>query len=75
MGKHKVFHLTARQDFGPYKKGDHIEDHAEVERITNGEHRVHVIRVAADAEPEEKVFAGEKLPPPLPEPEKAAVKA
>lgn len=50
MAKHKVTHLTARQDFGPYKKGDHIEDHAEVERILSGEHRVHVIRVAADAE-------------------------
>ena len=52
MAKHPVHHLTARQDFGPYKKGQHIDDKEEVERILNSEHRSHVIRVAADADDE-----------------------
>lgn len=70
MAKHKLYHLTARQDFGAYRKGEHIEDHAEVERILGGEHAVHVVRVAADKEPEDQ---GEAKPPALPQSAKADV--
>jgi hypothetical protein len=51
MAKHQVFHLTAKQDFAGYRRGDHIEDEAEVNRILGGEHRPHVVKVAADIEP------------------------
>lgn len=67
MAKHKHYHLTARQDFGRYKKGDHIEDEIEVEAILNGEQRVHVIQVHADPEAAEE--ATPKSPPALPKPD------
>jgi hypothetical protein len=44
-------HLTAVRDFGSYKRGDHIDDEAEVARILGGEHSVHVVKVVADAKP------------------------
>lgn len=52
-----MFHLTAIQDFGNYKRGDHIEDAAEVERILAGEHAVLVVKMAADSKPVEEVKA------------------
>jgi hypothetical protein len=54
MPQHKDYHLTVRNDFGPYRKGDHIEDEAEVNRILGDEAQHHVIRVAADNPPEPK---------------------
>jgi hypothetical protein len=51
MAKHRDYHLTARQDFGAYKRGDHIEEADEVERILGSEHAAHVVRVPADSEP------------------------
>lgn len=50
MPKHRVFHLTARNDIGVYRKGDHIEDEGEVEKILAGHHVAHFVRVAADVE-------------------------
>ena len=47
------YHLTAIQDFGVYKRGDHIEDAAEVARILEGEHAVHVVKLVADDKPVE----------------------
>ena len=48
-----MFHITAIQDFGNYKRGDHIKDEAEVARILDGEHHQHVVKVAADLKPVE----------------------
>lgn len=45
------FHLTVMQDFGDHRRGDHIEDAAEVARILAGEHQAHVIKVPADRKP------------------------
>jgi hypothetical protein len=45
-------HLTVLRDFGDYTRGQHIEDEAEVARILKGEHRNHVVKVAADPKPE-----------------------
>lgn len=53
MAKHPHYHLTARNDIGPHRKGDHIEDEAAVNAILAGEHRHHFTRVAADNEPGE----------------------
>jgi len=57
MPKHPDFHLTARTDVGPHRRGDHIEEKADVEAILNGEHVAHFVRVAADNEvdPVEKI--------------------
>jgi hypothetical protein len=52
MPAHKGFHLTARRDFGAYRRGDHIEDEAEVNRILKSELRHHVVKVPADVKPE-----------------------
>ena len=57
MANHPNFHLTARTDIGPYRKGDHVEDEAEVNAILAGEHRHHFTRVAADNEPDEPTDA------------------
>jgi len=54
MPKHPDVHLTARTDIGPYRRGDHIEDHAEVDAILKGEHAAHFVRVTADNSPEDK---------------------
>jgi hypothetical protein len=54
MPKHPDVHLTARTDIGPYRRGDHIEDHAEVDAILKGEHRAHFVRVTADNTPGDK---------------------
>lgn len=62
MAKHRGFHLTAHQDFGTYRRGDHIEDEAEVNRILGGEHAVHVNKVAADVEPEPVAAEPESAP-------------
>jgi hypothetical protein len=52
MPKHPSIHLTARTDgIGGHRKGDHIEDEAEVNALLKGEHRHHFIRVAADRAP------------------------
>lgn len=48
MPKHRVYHLTVKADFGAYRRGDHIEDQAEVDRILGGEHVHYVTKVAAD---------------------------
>lgn len=48
MPKHRDYHLTCRRDFGTYKRGEHIDDAAEVERILGSELRPHVIKVAAE---------------------------
>lgn len=47
-----VHHLTVLRDFANYKRGDHIEDEAEVKHILEGEMRHHVVKVAADVKPE-----------------------
>lgn len=62
MAKHSSFHLTARSDIGPYRKGDHIEDEAEVTAILAGEHRHHFTRVAADNAPDEPTDAAPSAP-------------
>lgn len=54
MPKHPDIHLTARTDIGPYRRGDHVEDHAEVEAILKSEHRAHFARVTADNSDEDK---------------------
>ena len=41
-------HLTVLRDFGDYRRGDHIEDEAEIARILDGEHHLHVVKVHAD---------------------------
>lgn len=56
MAKHKDFHLTARIDIGSYRKGDHIEDEAQVTALMKSEHRHHFIRVAADPLPASRFF-------------------
>jgi hypothetical protein len=55
--KHPDFHLTARTDIGPHRRGDHIEDKVEVEAILKGEHAAHFVRVAADNEAEKPADA------------------
>jgi hypothetical protein len=64
MPKHPDVHLTARTDIGAYRRGDHVEDHAEVDAILKGEHRAHFVRVAADneAEPVSRPALGSKIP-------------
>lgn len=47
-----MHHLTVLRDFAGFKRGDHIEDDAEVARILASEHAVHVVKVLADAKPE-----------------------
>lgn len=59
MPKHPTMHLTARNDIGPYRKGAHVEDEAEVNALIASEHRHHFIRVAADNPPEPRVLAAE----------------
>lgn len=54
MPKHSDIHLTARTDIGSYRRGDHVEDHAEVEKILKSEHRAHFARVTADNSPDDK---------------------
>jgi hypothetical protein len=55
MPKHPDVHLTARTDIGAYRRGDHVEDHAEVEAILKSEHRAHFVRVdTRDNTPEDK---------------------
>lgn len=54
MPKHPDFHLTARTDIGAYRRGDHVEDHAEVEAILKSEHRAHFARVTSDNSNEDK---------------------
>jgi hypothetical protein len=49
MGDH---HLTVLRDFGNYRRGDHIEDDAEIAGILGGEMLNHVVKVAADPKPE-----------------------
>jgi hypothetical protein len=44
-----LHHLTVVRDFADYRRGDHIEDDAEIARILGGEMRHHVVKVAADA--------------------------
>lgn len=56
-------HLTVLRDFGNYRRGDHIEDEAEIARILGGEHAVHVVKVAADRK-------SEPAPPEVAEPAK-----
>ncbi|MBV8697382.1 hypothetical protein [Bradyrhizobium sp.] len=62
-----MHHLIATQDFGPYKRGDRIEDDAEIARIQGGEHSVHVTRVIAppkhEAASEAAPQANTALPP------------
>jgi hypothetical protein len=60
MPKHTGLHLTARNDIGPYRKGDHIEEAADVDRLLAGEHRHHFVRVVPE--------------PPLAEPKSEAPK-
>ena len=62
MPKHPDFHLTARTDIGPYRRGAHIEEKADVEAILKGEHAAHFVRVAADNKPETKPVVGPKAP-------------
>jgi hypothetical protein len=52
-----VHHLTVLRDFGNYKRGDHIEDDAEVARLLKGEHSVHVVKVLADDKPKETALS------------------
>lgn len=68
MAKHPHIHLTARADTGAHRKGEHVEDEAEVNRILSGEHRHHYVRVTADngAAPEE--IEDKVAPPALPAP-------
>lgn len=62
------YHLTATQDFGSYKRGAHIEDAAEVERILASEHRMHVVKVAADRKPAPAPVAAAEAKPALIDP-------
>jgi hypothetical protein len=53
-------HLTVVRDFGNYRRGDHIEDEAEVTRLLKGEHRHHVVKVHADVKPAKPPAVEEK---------------
>lgn len=66
MAKHTSVHLTARSDIGSYRKGDHVEDEAEVNAILASEHRHHFVRVAADVEPEAAVLGVSDAAGPVP---------
>jgi hypothetical protein len=59
-------HLIATQDFGRFRKGQHITDDAEIEAILSSEHAVHVVRI-------HKAFGGSEparpTPPALPKTE------
>lgn len=50
-------HLTVVRDFGPYHRGDHIEDEAEVARILASEMAPNVVKVHADPKPAEAEVA------------------
>jgi hypothetical protein len=52
-----AYHLIVHNPFGPYPKGAHITDAAEVERILAGPHHPNVRRIAP---------IGEKVQPPVP---------
>lgn len=46
------FHLTVREPFGAYAKGDEITDPAEVARVLASENEGHVLkRAAPDSKP------------------------
>ena len=42
-----TYHLVVTRPFEKYRKGERIEDSAEVARILNSEHQQHVVKVAA----------------------------
>lgn len=62
MPKHKEIHLTCRRDFGRYRRGDHIDDDAEVNRILKGELRHHVVKVRAELTPEPVSLVTKRAP-------------
>jgi hypothetical protein len=62
-------HLTVLREFGDYKRGEHIEDDAEIARILGGELRHHVVKVHADRKPEAETEKPSIAPPALPKPE------
>ncbi len=47
------YHLTVTNAFGPYARGAHIEDDAEIARILGGDHYLYVVKVIADQKVEE----------------------
>jgi hypothetical protein len=61
------YHLTVTNAFGPYARGAHIEDAAEVARILGGDHYIYVVKVIADQKVEEPA-----QPAPI-EPQKAPI--
>ncbi len=44
-------HLTVVRDFGAYRRGDHIEDDAEIDRVLASEMAPNVVKVHADPKP------------------------
>lgn len=65
-------HLTVVRDFGVYRRGDHIEDEAEVARLLEGEHRHHVVKVIADDKPKASAPIAEQV---AAEPEKSVAES
>lgn len=55
------FHLTVTQDFGPYKRGDHIDDPAKVAEIQNSENHVRTVQVWENDNPPAPAQADKSL--------------
>ena len=66
MGNH---HLTVARDFGSYKRGQRIEDDAEIARLLAGELRHHVVKIHAPHKPDAAAEKPAGTPPALPKPD------